>query len=298
MKLKKFSGRVAAVAATMALVATLTAVSASAADYPRDPNYSIPVDTVVSSTTDIREAPQLPTTATNDTTGAAAQQSTATVLTADTVSEAVKEAEDSSDPLAVVQMGKNPVLKEEALAAVAKSSVPVTIVSQTSSGISYGVTLDPAEVAKVNGSVNLGLNIEKAAGNGKVNGVAVSEGDVVIKPKSSKGFGMDCYVTVPADVFADLNGTLAVFAIDANGNVVKLSENDYVVGNDGSITVKTDGTVSIVVSNKDLTQTKSSSATKATGAKPGTGKGVAALGLIDASAISVAAILAKKKKKK
>lgn len=328
MNFKKFSGRVTAVAATMAVVASMSVISASAADYGTTPSYSAPdtslvgtgvtvtpttyqvsSDDVVSGSGNVRSV-ETPSTAESttdkeDTSSTAVSSSNATILTSESVSTAINDAANSGEGEAVIEMASDKkggvTLKEDTLAAIANSDVVVTIVTASSSGIEYAISIDPAEIANVDGSVNVGMNIEKPSKNAKVDGVPVPKNSLVIAPKAKGGLGMNVAVTLPASALNGMKANkVAVFAVDKNGNVVKL-EDAIVFNDDGSFTINVDGSVDLIISDKDIVKAAaktSNKSTKATGARPGTGKGVAALGLIDASAISAAAILSKKKKKK
>jgi len=336
MNFKKFGSRVAAVAATMAIVASMSAVSVSAADYgqnttPVTPTpspediYVNPVDPNASNNQDMEEgsggvsgseAPKTDDTKTEEEKTeeetieetVAVEESEGTVLDADAVASAIEDALLNGEA-AVVEMSADEsgsvTITSDSLGALVEAGVPVTIsVSGGTGTLAYAVTIDPAKLANINGNIDIGMTVKSNKGN--VNGCPVPKSAVIISPAADGEIGATLEVKLDSAALKNIKNLKAakLFRVNKNGVVEEVENGLIVDAKTGEVTALIDdGSYEYVVSDKNIVAAKEKAdskkeTTKAKGAVPGTGKGVAALGLIDASAISVAAILAKKKKKK
>lgn len=304
MNIKKLGTKAVASVLTVATVASMAAISAGAADYGEDPHYSIPDNS--SYTTPVIAA-ETANEAAEGTVEEKNEAADASILTEETIAEAVAQAilsgEDITVEMATDKKG-NLTLMEDTIAKLVEGGIPVTLkVDAVKKGeMDYEVTIDPKDIKDV-GAMNLGMSIKKTSKVSSVNGVKVPTGAVVIKPKAKGDLGATVKVTVPKDAIAGMKvENVRLYAVSPDGSVVKLPDNAIKINPDGSVEILVDtGDLDLVISDKDVAKAAKkhgkSKGTKSSARTVNT-KSAAVLGMIDLSAISAAAIVAKKKKKK
>lgn len=316
MNMKVFSGKAAAVALTVAMVASMTAVSASAADYGKDPEYSQPDTSAYSSYsgqgyTSGGGAPSTTAAVTSGTNSQAsagskpANAASASILTAETVKEALAAAVDGAE--AIIEMAEdkkgNVTVQEDTLAAIAEGDTAVTIQIKPNkkNELSYSVTIDPEFITDISGSFNVAMNIRKTKKLSSLSGVKIPTGSVIITPMASGDLGAALQVNLPKTALKGMKKSkVHLFEVYPDGTVKRVPDDYFVIHEDGTATVLIDDVKgSWVLSTKDIEKTaKKYGTSKGTQTRSGSGAttGAAAFGLIDASAVA-AAVIAKKKKK-
>lgn len=325
MNFKKFGSRVAAVSATLAVVASMSAISVSAADYGIEPSYeainhsalisdptvsagegSGNVQTVDTTTPKAGDTAAAEETAIEEVAAdSAVQEETGTILSGDAVADAI---DNSDGDEAVIEMAEDAsgavTLTEDAIAKVAENGVTLTVqVSAKKGSEAYSVSINPEKITSTDGAIDIGMAVKKSTVAHKVNGAPVDKNSIVISPSASGKISATLKVTLYSSPLEGMNkAKIKLYRINKNGEIEEVEGG--IIREDGNISIEiSDGSYEYVLSDKNLVGaaakvSASKSVSKAKGAVPGTSKGVAALGLVDASAISVAAILAKKKKKK
>lgn len=316
MNFKKFGSRVAAVAATMAVVASMSAISVSAADYgnntaPTTP--SVPEAIYESRSTSNNEEMEQGSGGidNSDKTGAAAASTTSSDSTSSAVDNNTGKAVDAGD--VAFEANTETTLDLDSVGAVLSADVLKNLAATEGASLSvsvaagggsdaYTVFVDSKNVQNAK-NLNVGMKIYTTKAVTSVNSVQVNSGAVVISPKANEDLGAKVVVKLDPATVATLGDLTKVRLFVVKNGVVTLDTADLAVDENGNVYITfSDASADYVLSSMDLVKADekadAKTNTKSVGALPGTSKGVAALGLIDASAISVAAILAKKKKKK
>lgn len=253
MKSENMNRKVFAAATALTLAASALALSVSAINYGDDPDYPNP-DTGSYSGGGSYSAKHNPSKKTEE------GKSEASILTADTVGDAITNVEGNK---ITVEMAKdkngNLTLMEDTIAAIAGSNVEVTVDVQPDSkgDLGYSVGIDPAKVKDIKGSVNIGMKVYKVKKMSSVDDIKVPSNAVIIKPKASGDFGVTLKVTVPKSAFEGMTASkIRPYAISGTGKnkkVVMLPDDAYTVNDDGSITILIDsGDATIAFSDKDI----------------------------------------------
>lgn len=250
--------KAAASVLALAMAASLTAVLAGANDYPDNPHYpEAPSGSYSAPKNKIKE------TKAEDESEAVEEQNEeteASILTADTVKDALENADSGEVAIGLAEDDKgNVTLMEDTIAAIAKSGTEVTIVvsPKSENEIAYSVSIDPNMINDINGSLNIGMDVIKLEKKSLVSGVKVPADAVVIKTKAKGDFGATLKVTVPKSAFSKMNAAqVRPYAISGKGEnkkVVQLPDDAYVINADGSVTILIDdGNAIIVFSDTDI----------------------------------------------
>lgn len=239
--------KAAASVLALTMAASLTAVFVGANNYYKPPNYQ-PVSAGGS-----YSAPKNPKYKKD-------QNTKASILTADTVKDAIKNAKAGEAVISLSEDNKgNVTLMEDALAAIAKGKTEVAINVGGKNGKKslYSVAIDPELIDNIDGSLNVGMDVDIVDEGTSVDGVKVPAKVVVVKPKSKVKFGATLKVTVPKEAFDGMDvSKVRPYVISGKGKnkkVVPLGKDEYVVNTDGSISVLLDtGNVTIVFTDAQL----------------------------------------------
>lgn len=234
--------KAAASVLALTMAASLTAVFVGANDYHDNPNYP------PASAGGSYSAPKNPKYKKD-------QNTKASILTADTVKDAIKNAKAGEAVISLSEDNKgNVTLMEDALAAIAKGKTEVAI---NVGGKNYSVAIDPELIDNIDGSLNVGMDVDIVDEGTSVDGVKVPAKVVVVKPKSKVKFGATLKVTVAKEAFDGMDvSKVRPYVISGKGKnkkVVPLGKDEYVVNTDGSISVLLDtGNVTIVFTDAQL----------------------------------------------
>lgn len=281
MKADRISRKAAAAVLSLTLVASMSAVLATATDYATSPDYNQPRESTYSSGSDSSSsgggsiasstgggassgggsstAGNNANTASNNNASQGDSHEdapAASILTAATVEAAIN-SENTTVGLAEDNNG-NVTLMEDTLAAIVESGVEVTIEVTPSSKneIAYSVGIDPDMIPDdYNGSINIGMNISR--GNSSANGVRVPVRSVVVQPTASGDLGVTLQVTIPKKAFKNMKASKVrpyiITGTGKNKKVELMPEDAYKINNDGSITIYVDnGDAAIVLSDKNI----------------------------------------------
>ena len=239
--------KAAASVLALTMAASLTAVFVGANNYYKPPNYQ-PVSAGGS-----YSAPKNPQYKKE-------QKTTASILTAKTVVDAIKNANGKQ---AVVDLSKdnkgNVTVMEDAVAAIAKGDTDVAVrVSEYIGEESlYTVELAPGRINHIDGALNIGMNFVITKKMSRVNGIKVPSNTVVLSPKAKGEYGTTLKVTVSNKAFTKMKASkirpYAIYGSGDNATVVRLADDEFVLNDDGSISILIDtGDAVIVYSDKDI----------------------------------------------
>lgn len=289
MKADRISRKAAAAVLSLTLVASMSAVLATATDYATSPDYNQPRESTYSSGSDSSSsgggsiasstgggassgggsstAGNNANTASNNNANTASNNNAsqgdshedapaASILTAATVEAAINSG-NTTVGLAEDNNG-NVTLMEDTLAAIVESGVEVTIEVTPSSKneIAYSVGIDPDMIPDdYSGSINIGMNISR--GNHSANGVRVPVRSVVVQPTASGDLGVTLQVTIPKKEFKNMKASKVrpyiITGTGKNKKVELMPKDAYKINNDGSITIYVDnGDAAIVLSDKNI----------------------------------------------
>ena len=243
--------------AAVLVASSLFAASVSATDYTDDPGYDDTDEQIADGTTDIGKTAETP----------------ASVVAEGAIAFAV----ENGEPIYI--SSTTSVLKADAISAIVNSETPVTFVAD-----GYSITIDPASVTDA-ADLDLGMTI----------GTDEELGGITITPAASGEFGLTATITLPAELFADIDLEAAhLFSIAEDGTVTDL----------GAVTVNEDGTVSVdisaasefVISDEALATDDADDDDK--GENPETGvAGLTTLAVSSVACLAVIAFAAKKRTK-
>ena len=186
-----------------------------------------------------------------------------TVLTENDVSDAISTAAESGASQVVIEMEADSsgsvTVQESAISEIANGDVVVTVAVESSAGMNYSVTIDPALVTEAK-AINLAMDITVGAEQGTTttSGVEVPQGAIVIAPAQKGDFGMTLQIELPAEAVSGIEDINAaeLYYIDDDGNI-ELVPNGLVINADGSVTISISHASEYVISDVKLIDTES-----------------------------------------
>lgn len=248
--MKKLSLKLVVSALVAAAMVSVSAVSVSAVDYGggASPSTNTPTTTTTTGATTTTDTTAAPTA----TTPAAAVEVVTDKVAEEAIAAATKAGASSVTLYVNEDASGKATVQEAAVAAIAKSTVPVNLVVSTPAGLTYGVTIDPSTVTEPK-AINLAMDFFDSAAASAVLGVDVPAGVVAIAPAQKGEFGLTLGVTLPAAALTGVDpSSAALYYVSDLGEISAMPKGSFTVNADQSVTVFISHASAYVLSNINL----------------------------------------------